>query len=263
MYAIETFNLSKQFKKALTLRELFTSPLMERKLTTAVKGVSIKVKKGELLGLLGPNGAGKTTLIKLLCTLILPTEGGAVVNGYNIVKEEQQVRENIGLVTGEERSFYWRLTGRQNLEFFASLCGLSGQRAQKKINNIFNLIELQGKEDICVQEYSAGMKQKLAIGRALLNEPSVLFLDEPTKSLDPLASQNMRRFIHKNLVKEQGKTVILTTQRMEEVEALCERIIIIHNGEVKFFGRVADLKAEKTSLEAAFIEIISKKGDTS
>lgn len=263
MYAIETFNLTKQFKKSLSLRELFTSPFRERKITTAVKGISIKVKKGELLGLLGLNGAGKTTLIKLLCTLILPTKGDAVVNGYNIVREEQQVRESIGLVTGEERSFYWRLTGRQNLEFFASLCGLSGHSAQEKINNIFKLIELQGREDVYVQEYSTGMKQKLAIGRALLNDPSVLFLDEPTKSLDPVASQNMRRFIHKNLVKKQGKTVILTTQRMEEVEALCERIIIIHNGEVKFFGKVADLKAEKNSLETAFVEIISKKENTS
>lgn len=262
MYAIETFNLTKQFKKTLSLRELLTHPFKERNITTAVKCVNIKVKKGELLGLLGTNGAGKTTLIKLLCTLILPTEGYAVVNGYNIINEDQQVRESIGLVTGEERSFYWRLTGRQNLEFFAALYGLSDQQTQKKVNSIFKLIELEGKEDVCVQEYSAGMKQKLAIGRALLNDPSVLFLDEPTKSLDPVVSQNMRRFIRKSLVEEQGKTVILSTHRMEEVEELCERIVILNNGEIKFFGRVADLKTEKTSLETAIIEIISKKVDT-
>jgi ABC-2 type transport system ATP-binding protein len=262
MYAIETFNLTKVFRKQLSLRELITSPLKDREVTTALKSVTIKVNKGELFGLIGPNGAGKTTLIKLLSTLIIPTEGSAVVNGYTIINEDILVRQSIGLVTGEERGFYWRLTGRQNLQFFAALYGISGHQADEKINNIFSLIELKGKEDIYVKNYSTGMRQKLSIGKALLNNPSVLFLDEPTNSLDPIASQHMRRFIYQNLVNEQGKTVLLTSHRLEEVEALCDKIAILDNGEIKFSGKLSDLTTKHSSFKKAFFDIISKEEST-
>src|SRR3989338_2498774 len=158
-YLIETIGITKHFPK-----------------TTALKGINLQVKEGEIFCLLGPNGSGKTTLLKILATLILPTGGTAYINGFEIISQPMAVKASIGLVTGEERSFYWRLTGRENLEFYATLYNLRPGIAKDRINYLINLLKIES-PDRRVGEYSAGMKQRLGIARGLLHDPSVLLMD--------------------------------------------------------------------------------------
>lgn len=239
-YAIETVNLTKRFPKPKRYRDLLNP--FRREEITALHDVNIQVNKGEIWGLLGPNGAGKTTLIKVLCTLVLPTYGTALVNGYNILEAEEQVKASIGLVSSEERSFYWRLTGRQNLEFFATLQNLSPGQARKKIAEVSRLLSLENVLDRRFDSYSAGMKQRLALARGLLNDPGILFLDEPTKSLDPTAAQSFREFIKEKLRKESGKTIVLATHQLAEAEQLCDRIAILNRGRIKACGTFSELQ---------------------
>jgi len=207
----------------------------------AVQDVNIAVEQGELLGLVGPNGAGKTTLIKLLSTLIVPTAGTATVNGYDL-QEEGRIKASIGLVTGDERSFYWRLTGRQNLEFFAALSGCSGHEARHRIEEVLESMGLADRADERFQTYSTGMKQRLALARGLLHDPRILFMDEPTKSLDPTATHRLHRLIKEDLAGRQGKTVLLTTHRLEEAELLCDRVAIMDRGLIRVCGTLAELR---------------------
>jgi len=209
---------------------------------TALNGVNLQVEEGELFGILGPNGAGKTTLIKLLSTLILPDEGEAWVNGYNIFHEEENIKRSIGLVTGEERSFYWRLSGRRNLQFFATLHNMSPFQIQKRINSILEILELQEKADDLFYTYSTGIKQELALARGLINDPQILFVDEPTKSLDPVAARNIRKLIQEKLVKEQGKTVFLATHNLEEAQQICDRLAIIDRGRILSLGTPSEIR---------------------
>ena len=252
-YAIETFNLTKKFTPTRGFIDLLHP--FRKKEVTAIEDVSIKVRKGELFGILGPNGAGKTTLIKVLCTLILATRGTAYVNGYDILKEGEKVKASLGLVTGEERSFYWRLTGRQNLEFFALLHNFSFSNAGEKVTELLNLLDLEDKADDRFDSYSAGMKQRMAIARGLLNNPEILFMDEPTKSLDPNAAQNLRVFIKKQLVKDQGKTVFLSTHHLGEAEQLCDRIAIIDNARIRACGTLGELRGIIGGEETYILEV--------
>ncbi|MHB0999701.1 MAG: ATP-binding cassette domain-containing protein [Armatimonadota bacterium] len=241
-YAIEICSISKRFVPKKGLAGFFAySPVKEP--VTAVDNVNLIVPKGELFGLLGSNGAGKTTLIKMLCTLILPTSGTAIINGYDIVRQDHLVRQSIGLVGSEERSFYWRLTARQNLEFFCSLHGLSGESMRDRINDVLDLMDLQDYADRMFQTFSSGMKQKLCIARGLLTDPAILFLDEPTRSVDPMAAESIRSFIRETLVKKQGRTVILTTHRLEEAAQVCDRIAIMHKGRIKACGTLSELRS--------------------
>jgi len=184
-----------------------------------------------LFGLLGPNGAGKTTFIKILSTLILPSSGRFFVNGYT-VHQELQIKSSIGLVTGQERSFYWRLTGRENLCFFAMLQNISPAEFRKRLSRIEKILDLGSFIDRRFDSYSSGMKQRIAIARGMLHNPKILFLDEPTKNLDPLAASALRETI-KRLVHEEGHTVILVTNQLHEAKELCYRIAIMHKGRIK------------------------------
>jgi len=238
-FAIETFALTKRFAKTKGLRDLLPAP-RSRAEVVAVDRVDLAVEEGELFGLLGPNGAGKTTLIKLLCTLIVPTSGTARVNGYDL-REEGRIKASVGLVTGDERSFYWRLSGRQNLEFFASLHGLSPRQGRRKVEEVLELMGLKEVADERFQTYSTGMRQRLSLARGLLNDPKVLFLDEPTKSLDPTATRHLHDFIKSELVGRRGVTVFLTTHRLEEAEQLCDRIAIMDKGHIRACGTIVEL----------------------
>ena len=240
-YAIETMGLIKSFPRRRGLRQIARHPL-HKETITALNGVDLQVEEGELFGILGPNGAGKTTLIKLLCTLILPDGGEAWVNGYSTFREEESIKRSIGLVTGEERSFYWRLSGRRNLEFFATLHNMSSFQAQKRINAILEILELQEKANDLFYTYSTGMKQKLSLARGLINDPQILFVDEPTKSLDPVAAQNIRKLIREKLVKEQGKTVFLATHNLEEAQQMCDRLAIIDRGRILSLGTPSEIR---------------------
>lgn len=214
----------------------------KRNVLTTLSGVNLKVKEGEVLGLLGPNGAGKSTLIKILCTLILPTVGEAYVNGYNVVKEGQQARSSIGFITTDERSFYWRLSGRENLQFFATLHNMPQSQVKARVEELLDVVHLKNRADEPFLNYSAGMKQRMAIARGLLNDPKVLFMDEPTRSLDPGAAKSLRDFIKDHIVTERGKTVLISTHQLDEAEQLCDTIAILDEGRIKVQGSPGELK---------------------
>ena len=253
-HIIETFNLTKRYPHIKRYHEILIHPLQKREIT-ALEDINIRVRKGEVFGLLGPNGAGKTTLIKTLCTLLLPNEGTALVNGYDIVKEEREVRRSIGYVVNDERSFYWRLTGRRNLEFFAILNNLAPDRTDRRIGEVLRLVGLETNGDKRVKDYSTGMKQKLAIARGMLSDPEVLFMDEPTRSLDPVIAKSLREFIRKNIVEGQGKTVFLSTHNLGEAEDLCNRIAIIDRGKIKACGTLDEMKALLEGKKRYLIEV--------
>lgn len=234
--AIETFALTKRFPKPVGLRGLLTRTTAE---FPAVKSVNLSVREGELFGLLGPNGAGKTTLIKMLTTLIQPTSGSAQVNGYDL-SQEKAIKSTIGLSTSDERSFFGRLSGQQNLEFFSSLYGLPPQEIRQRVQVVLEQVGLMAQANQGFQTYSTGMKQRLSIARALLNRPRVLFLDEPSKGLDPLATRQLHDLILQ--LSRQGITIFLTTHHLEEAQALCQRIAILHQGHILACGTLAELR---------------------
>lgn len=238
--AISVTNLTKRFSRTSGYRDLL--PFRKRKWVTAVENVNLNIEEGNLFGLLGPNGAGKTTLIKMLCCLVLPNSGTAKVFGHDILKEEETVKKIVGLVSAEERSFYWRLTGRENLQFYASLYHLPRHQARERINELLNLVEMADKADIRFQNYSTGMRQKLAIARGLLSEPRVLFVDEPTRSLDPVSAQAVRRFLKEKVV-GRGMTVVLATHNLSEAEQLCDQLAIVNHGRIVASGSIEELRA--------------------
>ena len=231
-YAIEIYNLKKNFVKDKRFSEFLFNPF-KKEVITALDDVSLKVNKGEICGLLGPNGAGKTTLIKILATLIIPDSGKAYVNGHEIIKEENHVKDSIGLVHNDERSFFWRLTGRQNLEFFASLYRLKGKEAKTEANRVLEIVGLIDKADIRFDSYSTGMKRRMGIARGLLTNPDILLVDEPTSGVDPLSAIRIRRFLKEELVNKMKKTILLATHDLQEAQSICDKIVIIHKGKIK------------------------------
>lgn len=209
----------------------------------ALTAVSLSIEEGEVFGLLGPNGSGKTTFLKLLSTILTPTSGTAAIFGHDVLREPRRVRSLVSLVTAEERSLYWRLTGQQNLQFFASLYGFDRSSIQSKIDELLELFMLTDARHVRVAEYSTGMRQKLAIARGLLSDPKLLFLDEPTRGLDPAAAHNLMELVRERVVEQLENTVILTTHIAREVEQLCHRIATLNHGVLTFVGPVEALEA--------------------
>lgn len=207
---------------------------------TAVNGVSFDVKGGELFGLLGPNGAGKTTTIKMLTTLLPPTSGNATVAGYDIRKQQNDIRKNIGIIF-QDPSLDDELTGRENLEFHAILYNIGKEQRNKKIAEVLKLVELEDKANILVKNYSGGMKRRLEIGRGLIHEPEVLFLDEPTIGLDPQTRRHIWEYI-KRLNQTNKTTLILTTHYIEEADYLCNRVAFVDMGKIVALDTPAALK---------------------
>lgn len=240
-YCIETFNLTKKFPLIKNYRDLLLRPL-QKKETTALSEISLKIKKGELFGLLGSNGAGKTTLIKILCTMVLPTSGTTYINGLDVVHQGKKIKKMIGYVICDERSFYWRLTGRQNLTFFAKLNNVPRSDIDAKINDLLSFMDLSHEAEKMFKDYSTGTRKKLAIARGLLTDPDILFMDEPTNALDPITAQKIRVFIREKLVKEMKRTVVFATHNLHEAEELCDRIAFIHKGRVMTTGTVEEIK---------------------
>ncbi|HEC79585.1 MAG TPA: ATP-binding cassette domain-containing protein [candidate division WOR-3 bacterium] len=199
----------------------------------AVDQVSFEIKEGELFGLLGPNGAGKTTLIKCISTLLIPDSGTAVVGGADVLKDPLGVRRLIGVLTGGERSLYWKLTPVENLKYFAALYGVSRKKTAERIDYLLELMDLKNKANERVEKLSSGMKQKLSIARTLIHDPPILLIDEPTLGLDPYFARFIRGFIKDELHKRLGKTILLTTHYMDEADELCERIAFMYNGKIK------------------------------
>src|SRR6184192_2797638 len=217
----------------------------------AVRGISFAVEPGELFGLLGPNGAGKTTTIKMLITLLIPTAGSARVLGLDVVKDPREVRKRIGYVFGGERGVYERLSGYDNLRYFAELYGVPAREQKRRIEELLELVGLKGREHERAEGYSRGMKQRLHVARGLLHDPEVLFLDEPTIGLDPVGARELRQTIA--ALAAAGKTVLLTTHYMFEADALCDRIAVIAQGEIVAEGTPAELK--RLVAEGSVVEI--------
>ncbi len=207
----------------------------------AVVDLDLEIGPGELFGLLGPNGAGKTTTVKMLCTLLTPTEGQAWVRGLDVVKDANKVRRIVNMVAGGERMLYYRLTGRENLAYFAELYDVPRSEVRKRVEQVLDLVGLVDRADDEVEKYSKGMKQRLQIARGLINDPQVLFLDEPTLGLDVDIAKELRAFIRKQLVDEQGKTVLLTTHYLAEAEEMCDRVSFIFKGRIVSTGTPAEL----------------------
>jgi ABC-2 type transport system ATP-binding protein len=229
-----------------------TSGFARRRTKTieAVRGIDFEVGEGELFGLLGPNGAGKTTTIKMLVTLLIPTDGAARVLGYDVVKHAREVRRRIGYVFGGDRGAYERLSGRDNLRYFSELYGVPPKVQKRRIPELLELVGLTGRERERVEGYSRGMRQRLHIARGLLHDPPVVVLDEPTIGLDPVGARELRHTIAE--LARSGKTVLLTTHYMYEADALCDRIAVISKGEIVATGTPAALKsivADRTVVE--------------
>src|SRR5262245_55553234 len=194
--------------------------------TVALDALNVTVPQGTVFGLLGPNGAGKTTTVRILSTLLTPTSGHASILGYDVMKQTAQVRDHIGFILGGDRGLYGRLTGQENLEYFAALNHIESRTAGARIADLLKLVGLTERKDDLVEKYSRGMKQRVHIARGLLTDPDVVFMDEPTIGLDPIGAQEIRAVIPQ--LASQGKTVLLTTHYMYEADFLCESIALMN-----------------------------------
>ena len=237
---IETKNLTRIFDSAEGVL------LKKKKKVVAVDHVTFSVKEGELFGLLGPNGAGKTTTIKMLTTLLVPTEGDAYINGWHIVTDSQKIRSHINVIFGGERGLYLRLSGKDNLRYFSDLYGIPSPVQEERIPDLLQLVGLEDHADKKVENYSRGMKQRLHIARGLINDPPIIFMDEPTMGLDPEGARTLRSIIKE--LASQKKTVFLTTHYMFEADELCDRIALLKEGKIltidtpkAFKGRISDV----------------------
>jgi len=246
MNAIEISHLRRVFKTTIGVFRRTTKEVV------AVDDVSFDIQAGELFGLLGPNGAGKTTTVKMLTTLLIPTAGTATILGFDVVKRAEEVRKRIGFIFGGERGLYWRLSGIDNLRYFASLYGVEPEVSKKRIPYLLELVGLQGRGDEKVGGYSRGMKQRLHVARTLLHDPEVLFLDEPTIGLDPVGAREFRQVILD--LQSRKKTILLTTHYMFEADALCDRIAVINHGQIIALDTPGGLKSHVQDMNVVEVE---------
>jgi ABC-2 type transport system ATP-binding protein len=246
--------ISKTFPIPLAgLKQFFRRP--SKPPVRALSEISFDVRAGEIFGIIGRNGAGKTTLTKIIATLVQPTSGAVTVNGFDSVRDDEQVRAQVGLATAEERSFYWRLTVEQNLMFFARLYGLSDALARRRIIELVNQFELKELVARRFGELSTGNKQRMAFARAMLPKPPVLLLDEPTRSLDPLAAARMRALINELASNDPPVTILLTSHNLTEVEELCARVGIISRGRIRALDTPKNLRDTHRQTERVELKI--------
>lgn len=238
---IEVNNLTKQFKKGVT----------------AVDGISFRAKDGEILGLLGENGAGKTTTLRMLATMLKITEGEVIVNGHDVNREADKVRGEIGILFGGEVGLYDRLTARENIKYFAELNGMNKEETNDRIESLAKSLEMTEYLDRRVGKFSRGMKQKVAIARAIVHNPSVVLFDEPTMGLDVTSAKIVQDFILK--CKSDGRCIIFSSHTIPEVEKLCDRIVIIHKGKIVEQGKLKELEEKyNKNIEEIFINKIAE-----
>ncbi|MBE0713742.1 MAG: ABC transporter ATP-binding protein [Candidatus Aminicenantes bacterium] len=255
--AILTESLVKRYPVFRGFRDLVRRPF-EKRTTTALDGLDLRVERGRVFCLLGPNGAGKTTLIKILATLVLPDGGRASVDGHDVDRHPGPVKSAVGFAINDERSFYWRLTGRQNLEFFGALYGLNGQAGNRRIDDVLRLTRLEAAAGLRFNAYSTGMRQMLAFARALLADASILLVDEPTRSLDPQAADRIGSFLRGELVEGRGKTVFWATHDLAEAAAFAHEIAVIDRGRIRLQGTLESLTGNgRTSLRQVYENAVS------
>ena len=254
MNAIELLDIRRTFHVTTgTIRR-------RRKDVVALDGLSLQVPSGELFGLLGPNGAGKTTTIKILTTLLIPTSGTATVLGLDVVRDAKEIRKRIGFVFGGERGLYYRLSGRENLRYFAELYAVAPRAIGPRVDELLALVGLTDRADENVEGYSRGMKQRLHLARTLLHRPRLLFLDEPTIGLDPIGARELRKIVTD--LHADGTTIILTTHYLFEADAMCQRIGVIDRGRLVALGTPAELKANVSDLGVVELEVFGVDADS-
>jgi ABC-2 type transport system ATP-binding protein len=229
-------------------REWALHPLRPGRVVTALQHATAEIQAGDRIAVMGPSGAGKTTLLKLISGLLYPTEGEVTVKGLSTVHHNAAARKSVGFVFNEERSFYWRLTGIQNLEFFGALDNLEGAHLKQRIRELIRLVGLENAGDQLVSGYSSGMKQRLALARVLIADPEVLILDEPTRALDPVACDEMVNLILTDIHRGARKTLLIATHRPEEAAILCTKLMVIHGGFIKGSVNLSSLSNEGTTL---------------
>lgn len=229
--------------------------------TVVVDKLSFNVNKGEIVGLLGENGAGKTTTLRMISTMLKITSGEVKVNDYDASKEPEKVRREIGILFGGDIGLYDRLTGRENIRYFANLFGIKDDEANKRIDELSKDFGMEDYIDKKVGKFSRGMKQKVSISRSIVHNPSVMLFDEPSTGLDVRATRVVHQFIKK--CKEENKTILFSSHSMSEVEKLCDRVIIIHKGKLVEQGRISELKEKYNTedLEEVFVSLIGGDKD--
>ncbi len=255
---LEVSGLSKTFYPTPPFLDVLRGRF-QKKAVPVLLDLALTLHEGELYCLMGANGAGKTTLLKILCGLILPDTQRLRLCGEELPPGHPRLRASFGLVTGEEQSFYGRLTGRQNLEFFATFQGLPPKRIRESIEALCELFRMENYLDKPFFAYSTGMKQRLGLSRGLLGDPKILLLDEPTRSLDPAAAGEWHHFLRDILLEKEKKTVLYTTHSLEEAEHFSSRIGILCGGKIVAEGDLGTLKRKAhLSEEATLYDIFQK-----
>jgi len=240
--AIEVRGVTKRYRKERRMRDVLLHP-RRSEWVDVLKGLDLEVRSGEVFGILGANGSGKTSLIKILATLVLPTSGTARVFGRDVTRDPQAVISRLGLVLSDERSFYWRLTVRQNLSFFAVLNELSGGAREDRIDELIDIVGIREWEHRPFSDLSSGIRQRAAIARAMLTDPALLLMDEPTSSMDLRAAEEFRIWIREELVERCKKTILLVTHIASEAEELCTRIGLLIDGKLETLGSPAEIRS--------------------
>lgn len=222
----------------------------------AIDDLSFSIQSGEVLGLLGENGAGKTTTMRIMATVLKPTAGDVLVQGFSVSKQPEQVRRQIGLLLGGDVGLYGRLTARENIRYFGQLYGMDEQLLHRRVEKLSQTLQMEEFLDRRVSGFSRGMRQKVAIARTLIHDPQVILLDEPTTGLDVSAASVFRNLIRE--LRKAGKTILFSSHNMGEIEKLCDRVVIMHRGRLRYAGTVAELKQHYQSddLDAIFLKVV-------
>lgn len=259
-HILQVRDVTKRFEVERPIHRQILSPFAGGQRITALREVSFSTKPKEILGVVGPNGAGKTTLLRILADLLQPDDGLVRLCGQELGKKRHHLRGKIGYVSSDERSFFWRLTGEQNLDFFSRLYGLSGSEAGRRITVLLRLFDLQEKAKQLFRDYSSGTRKKFALIRAMLHQPPLLLLDEVTNSLDPPSAQSVKSFVRDYVCGADNRTGVWSTHRLEEIAEICDKVLMIDKGTIWFYGSVEDFGNGKAGVDRGLLQTKNSNG---